>query len=90
MKYNEKIYLLKGLVLGGVFASSVILIHNVILVLPEFESSGNMANLTKPTRRMVLGDVALKSIVADLVLQWYSPRSRYCGGGGGNCYVTEE
>lgn len=36
MKYNEKIYLLKGLVSGGVFASSVILIHNVILVLPEW------------------------------------------------------
>ena len=45
----------------------------LILVLPEFESSGNMANLTKPTCRMVLGDVALRSIVADLVLQWYLP-----------------
>ena len=33
----------------------------LILVLPEFESSGNTANLTKPTRRMVLGDVALRS-----------------------------
>jgi O-antigen ligase len=36
LKYNEKIYLLKGFVLGGVFASSVILIHNVILALPEW------------------------------------------------------
>jgi hypothetical protein len=62
----------------------------LILVLPEFESSGNTANLTKPTCRMVLGDVALRSIVADLVLQWYLPRSRSCGGGDRNHHCAEE
>lgn len=36
LKYNEKIYLLRGFVSGGFFASSVILIHNAILVLPEW------------------------------------------------------
>ncbi len=36
LKYNEKIYLLKGFVLGGVFASSVIFIHNEILTLPKW------------------------------------------------------
>ena len=42
----------------------------------------NMGNLTKPSGRMVAGNVAVRAIMADEVLRWYSPGLRWCGGGG--------
>ena len=36
-----------------------------------------------------MGGVAVRSILADLGLQWYFSWTRCCGGGGGNCHGAE-
>jgi hypothetical protein len=46
LKYIEKIWLIKGFVFGGVFASTIILIHNLIVVLPEWSLWHQLLSVT--------------------------------------------
>ena len=46
--------------------------------------SQNTENLTKPSYRMVAGDVVMRAIAVDPVLRWYLLCWRRYGCGGGN------
>ena len=45
--------------------------------------------LTKPSSRMIVGDVVMRAITADPVLRQYLPCLRWWGGGGGNPHGAE-
>ena len=44
------------------------------------------AKWTDPSGRMVVNDVVVRAIIADLGLQRYFSWTRWCGCGGGNCH----